>query len=155
MDFTKGEMHNLMIRCIDVARKSSEELFVNKPYIGAVVLSADKKIIGEGYKYFLNGTKSLVIHAERMALNQAAQSGYEGICLISTLEPCIRKYKGQMFSPCCELIVERGIKHVIFGLTDCSPTVNGGAGFLYLKNRNVSVQKYRNLNGIIESELMH
>jgi len=148
---TKGEMHEYMTYCIELAKQA--EGIIPRPHVGAVVLAEDGEIIGEGYKSFIDGTK-FTIHAEKMAIENTEDSDKKPFHLITTLEPCIRKSKNQLFSSSCELIVERGIKNVIFGLNDNSATVYNGKGMRFLRKNGIDVFNYEGLSSQIEEELM-
>src|SRR3989344_1782226 len=100
---SQEELHNYMLGCIELAKRAPNGL--KKPYVGAVVVSTDGKIIGEGYKSFVEGTK-LTIHAERMALNQT-EPDFRGSYLITTLEPCVPKECSQIFPACTDLIIRK------------------------------------------------
>ena len=88
---------------VAVNRTPSE---MKKPYVGALVLSANKKIVGVGHKTFVDDT-AMVIHAERNALEDAIYET-EGNTLFTTLEPCVpnlRDGKPRILKSCSELII--------------------------------------------------
>lgn len=139
-----------MRRAIKLAKQSP--FGIRKPFVGALVISDSSILVGEGCKTLLDGT-NLTVHAERIALDNAgnfAKGGY----LISTLEPCIRARDNQIFRPCAELTVERGIHTVVIGLTDNSPAFDGKSGTEYLMERGIEVIVYGALNSRIADELM-
>lgn len=149
--FNQDNLKHYMIKCIELAKKFPPK--IRPPYVGALVLSRNCEVVGEGYKKFVEHTK-LVIHAERMALNYAGNLAKKG-CLITTLEPCIRANRNQIFSSCSELIVESGIDTVVIALLDYSPSViSSGQGINFLKERGIKVIRYGGLNETIERELM-
>jgi diaminohydroxyphosphoribosylaminopyrimidine deaminase/5-amino-6-(5-phosphoribosylamino)uracil reductase len=149
-DISKKGLEKYMLRCIELAKNGKG--VVGKPFVGAVVVNKKGDIIGEGYKTKVDKT-SYVMHAERMALNQAGPKA-NGSYLITTLEPCIRVKKTQIFDSCCDLIVQRGIETVVIGIYDESPSVNSGKGVNYLSCRNINIKRCKNLNQVIIDELM-
>ncbi len=149
MELKEADIKKYMERCITLAKMIP--LNIRKPYVGALVLSKDGELVGEGSKNFLDNT-SLIIHAERMALDNAgnfADGGY----LLTTLEPCTGDDRVHIFKPCCELIVERGIHTVVVALIDSLPSANG-RGIKYLRDRGVDVMEYSGLDYVIKQELM-
>ena len=150
------EYHEHMLRCIDLALQAPPR--IARPYVGAVVISPEGRVIGEGYKKFIDAT-FLTIHAERIAVDNA---GYDsrGGALVTTLEPCVKKRRtlgrrSQIFSSCCDLIIENGIVRVVIGLMDKSDIVNSGKGFHRLDSNGIEVIRYTGLNDLIREKLMH
>jgi diaminohydroxyphosphoribosylaminopyrimidine deaminase/5-amino-6-(5-phosphoribosylamino)uracil reductase len=82
------------------------------PSVGAVLVK-NNKIIAEGY-HFQAGHP----HAEVEALKKIKNA--EGAVLYITLEPCCHFGKTP---PCTDLIIQRKIKKVIFGMHDFNPQV--------------------------------
>ena len=150
MIFSKTELSDLMEQCIDLAKNAPRGL--RKPYVGALVVTPDKKIVGAGYKSFIDDT-SFLIHAERMALDSASDYA-QGSYLFTTLEPCIEARSDQILKSCSELLVERGIIHVVIGLLDNGFYVGNGRGIQYLKLHGVDVTQYLNLSEKIRKELV-
>ncbi len=85
------------------------------PMVGAVLVK-DGRIIGEGYHEYFGGP-----HAEVNAINNSRES-VGGATLYVTLEPCTHQGKT---SPCAPLIVEKGIRRVVIGMSDPNPKVKG------------------------------
>ncbi|MFH1827958.1 MAG: hypothetical protein ABH824_01715 [Nanoarchaeota archaeon] len=139
-----------MERCVEVARKTLSN--IKRPHVGVLVVSDSGKIVGEGYKKFVKGT-SYVLHAERMALDNAGESAKGGY-LFTTLEPCVKSRKHQVFSSCSELILESGITKVIIGLLDNSPSMKPGEGMTFLKKHGIEVMLHYNKRFAIKRELM-
>ncbi len=137
-----------MQRCIRLAQMHDSN--VDPPYVGALVLSRDLEVIGEGYKKLIGGT-TLAIHAERMALEQAGEETRGGI-LFTTLIPCVPYFRnsndGPLLKTCGELIIESGIRMVVYGIDDknknfqCNPKG-------YISGRSVKVQQFKGLEGDI------
>jgi diaminohydroxyphosphoribosylaminopyrimidine deaminase/5-amino-6-(5-phosphoribosylamino)uracil reductase len=149
-ELNSEQLRVYMARCIQLASQAPDGL--RKPHVGAIVLSSDLEPVGEGYRTFLDKTK-LVLHAERMALDQAGDLAKEGY-LITTLEPCIRLSKYQIFASCTEIIVERGIHTVVLGLTDANPQFSSYKGIQWLQDKGIKVRRYRALNHDICDKLM-
>ena len=63
--------------------------------------------------------------------------------------------RAQKLPPCSELIVERGIKEVIIGLLDSSPSMKPGSGIAYLESKGIIVRCYTLYQAQIAWELMH
>ena len=143
-------LERYMYGCIELAKE--KDISIGKPDVGAVVVSSDGEILGEGYKKFIDFT-SMLLHAERVALD-AAGDATRGSYLFTTLEPCIRVTRQQVMKSCCELIVERGIDTVVVGLLDVSPWVHPESGIHYLRQNGIDVIRYDGLNHIIMNVLM-
>ncbi|MBR9705149.1 hypothetical protein GOV12_07085 [Candidatus Pacearchaeota archaeon] len=148
-DLSNEELKKYMQRCIDLALQFPE--FMKRPYVGALVLTPDRRVIGEGYRQFVDGT-CMTIHAERVAIDKAVGS-VRGLYLFTTLEPCVKTKQSQIFHPCSELIVESGIETVVIGLVDKNPLVRGN-GIDYLNNQGVNVVRFNDLSEIIKRDLM-
>jgi len=133
LDFTEQEQESYMRACLNLGLETHPPVY--KPYVGVIVLSRDKKIIGRGKKILISGTE-LIVHAERNAITNLNGQGYY---LFTTLEPCFENGAKHIFSSCSELIVESGIKQVVIGLLDRSPTVSNGSGMQYLMDHGVEV----------------
>ena len=142
-----------MGRCIGLALLGKSLPRLNPPYVGAMVVSPDGNVLGEGYRSFLSGTRMLC-HAERMALDAAGERARGGT-LITTLEPCVKPAsKRTILRPCTEFIVEHGIKEVVVGLQDSSATVRNGAGIIYLQQQGIDVQIYEGMADTIRRTLV-
>lgn len=104
----------LMNRCIELAKQAQGETSPN-PMVGCVVLNPEGEIISTGYhaKYGQN-------HAERDALLKLDSA--ENCTLVVNLEPCSHYGKTP---PCADLIIEKGVKRVIYGMKDVNPIVAG------------------------------
>jgi diaminohydroxyphosphoribosylaminopyrimidine deaminase / 5-amino-6-(5-phosphoribosylamino)uracil reductase len=149
LDFTLKEINDYMLKCIDIAKRADEK--IRRPYVGALILSPDGEVIGEGHKGMVENT-SYIQHAERMVLSQG-NGDLKGATLITTLEPCITTKKNQILSSCSDLIVETEISQVIFGRVD-HHLRKFGNGSEYLRECGVDVQYFTYLYDFISKELM-
>lgn len=103
-----------MNKCIELAKQAEGKTSPN-PMVGCVILNDKNEIISTGYhkKYGEN-------HAERDALLKLENA--TGCTLVVNLEPCSHFGKTP---PCADLIIEKGIKRVIYGMKDINPIVAG------------------------------
>jgi diaminohydroxyphosphoribosylaminopyrimidine deaminase/5-amino-6-(5-phosphoribosylamino)uracil reductase len=99
------------------------------PMVGAVVVSADGVVVGQG-AHLAAGLP----HAEVVALDKAGTRARGGT-LYCTLEPC--SHTGRT-GPCVERIVAAGLQRVVAAVTDPNPRVSG-QGYEYLRAHGVEV----------------
>jgi len=99
------------------------------PLVGAVVVSPDGVIVGQGFHRRVGEA-----HAETIALDEAGARA-RGATLYCTLEPC--SHHGRT-GPCAERIVAAGVSRVVAAIQDPNPLVNG-KGFEHLRRHGVSV----------------
>ena len=108
-----------MQRCIQLALNGREGSRPN-PMVGAVIVAADGRIIGEGYHMRCGEG-----HAE---VNAFASVRPEDEPLLSqstiyvSLEPCSHYGKTP---PCCDLIINKGVHRVVVGCVDPFAKVQG------------------------------
>ena len=120
-----------MQRCIDIAKRGIRAVAPN-PMVGCVIVIQDK-IIGEGYHERYGEA-----HAEVNAINNVANKNLlKNATLYVSLEPCSHLGKTP---PCCDLLIQKGIKKVVVGTKDPNPLV-GGKGIEKLKNSGVDVSE--------------
>jgi diaminohydroxyphosphoribosylaminopyrimidine deaminase / 5-amino-6-(5-phosphoribosylamino)uracil reductase len=100
------------------------------PMVGAVVVSSDGVIVGQGFH-----ERAGEAHAEVNALSMAG-SHARGATIYCTLEPCC--HHGRT-GPCAPRIVEAGIKRVVVSTIDPDPRVDG-RGLSYLKAHGLDVE---------------
>jgi diaminohydroxyphosphoribosylaminopyrimidine deaminase/5-amino-6-(5-phosphoribosylamino)uracil reductase len=100
------------------------------PVVGAVVLSPDGVVVGQGYHEKAGGP-----HAEVRALELAGEQARGGT-LYCTLEPC--SHVGRT-GACVARIAEAGIVRVVAAVEDPNPLVRG-RGFAYLASRGIHVE---------------
>ncbi len=102
-----------MAEALELALGGLESVSPN-PLVGAVVVRGGK-VIGRGFHRGFGRP-----HAERDALGAAGNA--RGADLYVTLEPCAHHGKTP---PCCEAVLEAGIKRVFFSASDPNPETRG------------------------------
>jgi diaminohydroxyphosphoribosylaminopyrimidine deaminase/5-amino-6-(5-phosphoribosylamino)uracil reductase len=117
-----------MDRALALAAKGRGRTSPN-PMVGAVVVSSDDEIVGEGFH-----ERAGEAHAEVRALEMAGEKA-RGATLYCTLEPC--SHVGRT-GPCVVRIVTAGIARVVAAVEDPNPLVSG-QGFAYLRDHGVVV----------------
>lgn len=132
--YTERMYRAYMFECIRLAMACFPD--VQRPKVGAIVVK-DGEIVGRGNKRS-DPTLEFQLHAEYLALSEAGLERTRGGLLITTLEPCCPLEENHApLRSCCEQIVDYGIKEVIFGLVDCSPTVSDAKGLTFLNENGV------------------
>ena len=117
-----------MARALQLAARGRGRTSPN-PMVGAVLVSPEGVIVGQGYH-----ERAGQPHAEVHAL-EAAAGGARGATLYCTLEPC--SHTGRT-GPCVERIVSAGIARVVASVQDPHPIVSG-RGFTYLRAHGIQV----------------
>lgn len=126
-----------MRRCLQLA-KNGEYYVAPNPMVGAVIVLNDN-IIAEGWHQRFGGP-----HAEVNAFSQVPETtDLSQATLYVSLEPCSHYGKTP---PCVELILRRGVKHVVVGCLDPNPQV-AGKGVRMLREAGVEVE-----TGVLEAE---
>jgi diaminohydroxyphosphoribosylaminopyrimidine deaminase/5-amino-6-(5-phosphoribosylamino)uracil reductase len=120
---------DFMARALQLAERGRGRTSPN-PLVGAVVVSPDGVVVGQGYH-----ERAGEPHAEVNAL-EAAGNAARGATLYCTLEPC--SHTGRT-GPCTHRIVTSGIARVVASLQDPNPIVSG-RGFEYLRAHGVDVE---------------
>lgn len=145
-----NDYENLMRKCISLAKQGSGNTSPN-PLVGCVIINDDGEIVSTGYH-----AKCGQNHAERDALLKPGD--YRGCTLIVNLEPCSHYGKTP---PCADLIIEKGIKKVVYGMQDPNPIVNSN-GLKKLKAAGIEIagpvleDECKKLNEIfIKNQLEH
>jgi diaminohydroxyphosphoribosylaminopyrimidine deaminase/5-amino-6-(5-phosphoribosylamino)uracil reductase len=122
-----------MRMALDAAARSLN-LTAPNPRVGCVLISPQGQVIGTGQTQMVGGP-----HAEIVALRDAEERGHSVIDSTAyvTLEPC--SHHGRT-GPCCEALVNAGVKAVVASIADPNPLV-AGRGFdkLRLAGLNVTV----------------
>ncbi|WP_293660322.1 bifunctional diaminohydroxyphosphoribosylaminopyrimidine deaminase/5-amino-6-(5-phosphoribosylamino)uracil reductase RibD [Rhodoferax sp. OV413] len=103
------------------------------PRVGCVITAPGGDILGQGHTQQAGGP-----HAEVMALRDAASKGHPvvGATAYVTLEPC--SHHGRT-GPCCDALIQAGIKKVVAANLDPNPLVAGN-GFARLRAAGVEVE---------------
>ncbi|MDX2085345.1 MAG: bifunctional diaminohydroxyphosphoribosylaminopyrimidine deaminase/5-amino-6-(5-phosphoribosylamino)uracil reductase RibD [Candidatus Melainabacteria bacterium] len=127
-----------MQRCLSLAWQGWGSVSPN-PMVGAVVLDAKGRKVGEGFHAQAGGP-----HAEVVALNQAGEAAQGGTLFVN-LEPCNHTGKTP---PCTERIIQSGIQQVFCGTLDPNPLVYG-SGRDALQNARISFK-----HGFLEAECL-
>lgn len=113
---------------------ATQALFLSNPNprVGCVLVAADGEVVGQGFTQQAGGP-----HAEVMALRDAASRGAStaGATAYVTLEPC--SHHGRT-GPCCDALIQAGVKKVVASLADPNPLVSG-RGFERLRAAGVDV----------------
>ena len=129
-----------MRRCIQLAKNGQQNAKPN-PMVGAVIVSADGRIIGEGYHVRCGEG-----HAEVNAF-ASVRSEDEALLPESTiyvsLEPCSHYGKTP---PCADLIIKKGLRRVVVGCIDEFAEVQG-RGIRKLREAGIEVEV-----GVLEEE---
>jgi diaminohydroxyphosphoribosylaminopyrimidine deaminase/5-amino-6-(5-phosphoribosylamino)uracil reductase len=99
------------------------------PMVGAVVVSPDGVVVGQGFH-----ARAGEPHAEVHALGMAGERA-RGATLYCTLEPC--SHQGRT-GPCAPVVVAAGIRRVVAATEDPNPLVRG-RGFAYLRRHGIDV----------------
>lgn len=110
-----------------------EGLVSPNPMVGAVVVSTDGRIIGEGYHHQYGGP-----HAEVCAITSVKPKDkvlLSDSTIYVTLEPCSHYGKTP---PCSKLIIDTGIPKVVVGSADPFPEVSG-RGIRMLREAGIEV----------------
>lgn len=116
-------------RALELAERGRATTHPN-PVVGAVVVSADGEIVGEGWH-----ARKGDAHAEVRALSAAGERA-RGATAFVTLEPC--EHHGTT-PPCVDALIEAGVARVVAGQLDPNPRVVGG-GLEKLRAADVEVE---------------
>src|SRR5664279_360246 len=119
-----------MHQALELARRGIALASPN-PRVGAVLVSAEGKVVGRGSHAY-----DEIKHAEVLAI-EAAGDRAKGGTLYLNLEPC--SHVGRT-GPCAEAIIAAGIKRVVCGMRDPNPLV-AGRGFELLLAAGIEVQE--------------
>ena len=127
------ESEKYMSRCIQLARNGRQNAKPN-PMVGAVIVSADGRIIGEGYHVRCGEG-----HAEVNAFASVRPEDEHLLpqsTLYVSLEPCSHYGKTP---PCADLIIRKGIRRVVVGCIDEFAEVQG-RGIRKLREAGIEVE---------------
>lgn len=127
-------------RCLQIAN-NGRMIAKPNPSVGAVIVSAEDRIIGEGFTSFYGGP-----HAEVNAFASVSKD-HEYLLSDSTvyvsLEPC--SHYGHT-PPCCDLIISKKVKRVVCGCVDPFAKVCG-RGIQKIREAGIEVTV-----GVLEDE---
>ena len=129
-----------MRRCIQLAKNGQLNAKPN-PMVGAVIVSADGRIIGEGYHVRCGEG-----HAEVNAfasIRPEDEHLLPDATIYVSLEPCSHYGKTP---PCADLIIKKGVRRVVVGCIDDFAEVQG-RGIQKLRNAGIEVEV-----GVLEAE---
>ncbi len=129
-----------MSRCLQIAR-IGEYYVAPNPMVGAVLVSADDRIIGEGWHRQYGGPHAEVNCFASVKPEDEALIGES--TLFVSLEPCSHFGKTP---PCADLIIKKGVKRVVVGMLDPNPLV-AGQGIARIREHGIEV-----VVGVMEEE---
>ena len=129
-----------MRRCIQLAKNGQQNAKPN-PMVGAVIVSADGRIIGEGY-HVRYGEGHAEVNAFASVSTEDEALLPEATIYVS-LEPCSHFGKTP---PCADLIIQKGVRRVVVGCIDEFAEVQG-RGIKKLRDAGIEVEV-----GVLEQE---
>ena len=131
-----------MRRCLQLA-KNGRLLAKPNPMVGAVIVSSEGNIIGEGYHVRYGEG-----HAEVNAFRSVRPKDENQLCeatIYVSLEPCSHYGKTP---PCADLIVRKGIRRMVCGCVDPFSAVQG-RGIEHIRKAGIDVTV-----GVLEHECL-
>ena len=129
-----------MRRCLQLARNGQQNAKPN-PMVGAVIVSADGRIIGEGY-HVRCGEGHAEVNAFASVRAEDEPLLKEATIYVS-LEPCSHYGKTP---PCADLIIQKGVRRAVVGCVDPFAEVQG-RGIRKLREAGIEVTV-----GVLEAE---
>ena len=129
-----------MRRCLQLAQNGRQNAKPN-PMVGAVIVSADGRIIGEGY-HVRCGEGHAEVNAFASVRPEDEPLLPESTIYVS-LEPCSHYGKTP---PCADLIINKGVRRVVVGCIDEFAEVQG-RGIKKLREAGIEVEV-----GVLEAE---
>jgi len=121
-----------MYRCLQLASQGRGKVG-NGALVGAVLVR-NNTIISEGFHAAFGA-----FHAERTLLTKFSEPITSDDTLYVNFEPCCHNGKTP---PCTDIILERGIRRVVYGIKDPDPRVMG-KGIELLQSHGISIQTSR------------
>ena len=131
-----------MRRCLQLAR-NGQQLAKPNPMVGAVIVSKDGRIIGEGY-HVRCGEGHAEVNAFASVRKEDEALLHETTVYVS-LEPCSHYGKTP---PCADLIISKGVRRVVCGCIDPFSKVQG-RGVKRLREAGIDVTV-----GVLEKECL-
>ena len=131
-----------MHRCLQLAR-NGQLLAKPNPMVGAVIVSKEGRIIGEGY-HVRCGEGHAEVNAFASVKNEDEALLHEATVYVS-LEPCSHYGKTP---PCADLIISKGVRRVVCGCIDPFAEVHG-RGVEKLRKAGIEVTV-----GVLEKECL-
>lgn len=131
-----------MRRCLQLAR-NGQQLAKPNPMVGAVIVSKDGRIIGEGY-HVRCGEGHSEVNAFASVRKEDEALLHEATVYVS-LEPCSHYGKTP---PCADLIISKGVRRVVCGCIDPFSKVQG-RGVKRLREAGIDVTV-----GVLEKECL-
>ena len=137
----------MMARCLQIAQNGAYQVAPN-PMVGAVLTDKDGNILAEGWHQYFGGPHAEVncfrnLESKTTNDQRPTTYDYKDCTLFVSLEPCSHYGKTP---PCADLIVEKGIGHVVVGMLDPNPLV-AGKGIAKLRAAGIKVEV-----GVLEKE---
>ena len=129
-----------MRRCLQLARNGQQNAKPN-PMVGAVIVSADGRIIGEGY-HVRCGEGHAEVNAFASVRTEDEPLLKDATMYVS-LEPCSHFGKTP---PCADLIIKKGVRRVVVGCIDEFAEVQG-RGIRKIREAGIDVEV-----GVLEAE---
>jgi diaminohydroxyphosphoribosylaminopyrimidine deaminase/5-amino-6-(5-phosphoribosylamino)uracil reductase len=129
-----------MRRCLQLAKNGQQNAKPN-PMVGAVIVSADGRIIGEGY-HVRCGEGHAEVNAFASVKSEDEPLLKEATIYVS-LEPCSHYGKTP---PCADLIIKKGVQRAVVGCVDPFAEVQG-RGIGKLREAGIEV-----VVGVLEEE---
>ncbi|MDP3653893.1 MAG: bifunctional diaminohydroxyphosphoribosylaminopyrimidine deaminase/5-amino-6-(5-phosphoribosylamino)uracil reductase RibD [Rhodoferax sp.] len=122
-----------MLKAALLRAHSGKNITPPNPSVGCVIALPAGSILGQGHTQRAGGP-----HAEVMALRDAQSKGHSvvGATAYVTLEPC--SHHGRT-GPCCDALIQAGIKKVVASIADPNPLVSG-QGFAKLRAAGIEVE---------------
>lgn len=117
-----------MQRCLQLARLAEGHAAPN-PLVGAVLVHG-QQVLAEGWHHTVGRP-----HAEVECLREQPGPIPADAVLYVNLEPCAHHGRTP---PCADLLIDRGVRHVVVGMIDPDPRVQG-QGIERLRNAGVQV----------------
>ncbi|MCH3994639.1 MAG: bifunctional diaminohydroxyphosphoribosylaminopyrimidine deaminase/5-amino-6-(5-phosphoribosylamino)uracil reductase RibD [Prevotella sp.] len=139
----KGQDEKFMRRCLQLAVNGRQNAKPN-PMVGAVIVNASGRIIGEGY-HIRCGEGHAEVNAFASVSPEDERFLPESTIYVS-LEPC--SHYGRT-PPCCDLIIRKGVRRVVCGCIDPFAKVQG-RGIKKIRAAGIEVTV-----GVLEKECRH